>query len=189
MPVHEHDALILVDAQNDFLPVGALAVVDGDKVIPVLNRYLPHFDDFGLTVVASRDWHPVDHCSFIAQGGQWPPHCLQDSAGAAFPAALKLPADTVLISKGRNPKYDAYSAFEGTDLARQLHARDIKRLFVGGLATDYCVVETVCDGLKAGFDVVLLQDAIRSVEIYAGDGARAIERMRDHGADTYMLDQ
>lgn len=176
------DALILVDVQNDFLPGGALAVPDGDQVVSVLNRYIDRFRQEQLPVFASRDWHPPDHCSFQAQGGPWPPHCVQHSRGAALAADLSLTDGDAVISKGTRAAHDAYSAFAGTDLEERLRNRAVRRLLVGGLATDYCVLNTVLDGLKAGFEVLVLTDGIRPVDVTPGDGERALGRMRKAGA-------
>lgn len=182
-----HDALVLVDVQQDFLPGGNLAVPAGDEVIPVLNRYIDIFMRHSLPVFATRDWHPVDHCSFKAHGGIWPPHCVAGTEGAAFAAGLNLPAAAVIVSKATTPAKDAYSGFEGTNLASQLHARGTERLFIGGLATDYCVLTTVKDALSAGFQVVLLLDAIRAVDIQPSDGKAAIQEMIRSGAKTATL--
>jgi len=181
------DALIVVDVQNDFLPGGALAVPAGDEVVPVLNRYLQRFQARGLPVYATRDWHPPDHCSFRDQGGPWPPHCVAGSPGAEFAADLALPEDAVVISKATAPDREAYSGFQDTDLAGRLRAQGVRRLFVGGLATDYCVLNTVRDALAAGFEVVLLEDAVRAVDLHPGDGERALEEMRDQGARVIRL--
>ncbi len=183
------DALIVVDVQVDFLPGGSLAVPQGDAVIPVLDRYLAAFIRRGLPIFATRDWHPPNHCSFQPYGGPWPPHCVAGSAGAAFAPALELPVSTVLITlKGTQPDKDAYSAFDGTDLDARLRAQGVGRLFVGGLATDYCVLCTVEDGLKAGYAVVLLQDAIRAVNVRPGDGERAEAEMIRLGAVPIRLE-
>ena len=176
------DALIVVDAQNDFLPGGSLAVPAGDEVVPVLNRYLGAFHAKGLPIFATRDWHPVNHCSFKAQGGPLPPHCVADTAGAAFAPGLKLPPETTTISKATPPDKDAYSGFEGTDLEARLRAQGVRRLFIGGLATDYCVLNTVRDALKLGYEVFLLADAIRAVDVQPGDGQRAEQEMLSLGA-------
>lgn len=176
------DALVVVDVQNDFLPGGSLAVPRGDEVVPPLNRCLALFSKQSLPVYASRDWHPPDHCSFRAQGGPWPPHCMADTYGAEFASNLDLPADAVIISKADTPEKDAYSAFEGTDLGLCLKAVDVRRLFVGGLATDYCVLNTVKDALALGYGVVLLADAVRAVEVTPGDGEKAMMEMRTLGA-------
>ncbi len=176
------DALIAVDVQNDFLPGGSLAVPDGDAVIPALNRYLAALAARALPVFATRDWHPPNHCSFKAQGGIWPPHCVAATRGAEFAPGLALPQTAVIISKAATPETDAYSGFGGTDLAARLHAAGATRLLIGGLATDYCVLNTVRDALAAGFDVLLLEDAIRAVDVKAGDGERAFAEMRRLGA-------
>jgi nicotinamidase/pyrazinamidase len=178
------DALIIVDMQQDFLPGGALAVPHGDAVIPVINRYAAEFSRRGLPVFATRDWHPPDHCSFQEQGGPWPPHCVAETPGAQFPPALKLPKDTIIIHKATSPAPDAYSGFQGTDLEALLRERGCRRVFVCGLATDYCVRATVLDALKADFDAVLLEDAVRPVDVKPGDGERAIQEMKAAGART-----
>ena len=182
-----NDALLIVDVQRDFLPGGNLAVPDGDAVIPVLNGYIERARQAGLPVYASRDWHPANHCSFKARGGLWSPHCVRDTAGAAFAPELALPADAIIVSKATREDADAYSAFGGTALAAQLRERGVKRLLVGGLATDYCVLNTVRDALKEGFEVILLADAIRAVDVNAGDGERAERAMREAGATPAQL--
>ncbi len=187
MRLRKGDALIAVDVQRDFLPDGSLAVPDGHEVVPVLNDYISLFRQEGLPVVATRDWHPRDHCSFDAQGGTWPPHCVQDSDGAAFADDLELPEDVIVISKGTSKDSDAYSGFDGTDLEAYLRQRGVERLFIGGLATDYCVLATVTDGLGAGFDVVLLRDAVRAVGVQSTDEAEALAAMRDAGAQSIEL--
>jgi nicotinamidase/pyrazinamidase len=176
------DALIVVDVQNDFLPGGSLAVPNGDAVVPVLNRYLAEFSARELPVYATRDWHPANHCSFKAQGGPWPPHCVAESPGAQFAALLRFPSGTLVISKATRPDKDAYSGFEGTDLGARLRAQKIKRLFVGGLATDYCVLNTVRDALSLGHKVYLLTDAIRAVNVKPDDGRKAEAEMQHLGA-------
>jgi nicotinamidase/pyrazinamidase len=180
------DALLVVDVQNDFLPGGSLAVQQGDEVVPVLNRCLALFSKKELPIYASRDWHPVNHCSFHAQGGPWPPHCIADTHGAEFATDLDLPADAVIISKADTPEKDAYSAFGDTDLGLCLKAVDVRRLFVGGLATDYCVLNTVKDALALGYGVVLLADAVRAVEAKPGDGEKAMMEMRALGAQVAL---
>ena len=176
------DALLVVDVQKDFLAGGALAVPEGDAVIPLLNEAIRAFSGAGLPIFATRDWHPPDHCSFVQQGGLWPLHCVAGTSGAAFPKSLRLPASAVVISKADDPAADAYSAFSGTDLADRLSDRGVKRVFAGGLATDYCVLRTVLDARAAGLDAVVLDDAVRAVNVESGDGARAIDRMRAAGA-------
>lgn len=187
LPLETRDALVIVDVQNDFLPGGALAVPDGDAVLPVLNGYIALFESRGLAIFATRDWHPRDHCSFRAQGGPWPPHCVAFSRGAAFATDLQLPCSAVIVSKAQAPDRDAYSGFEGTELETLLRARGASRLLVGGLATDYCVLNTVRDGLARGFQVRLLTDAIRAVNVNPGDGDRALAEMSGLGAQPLTL--
>ena len=180
--IRRDDALIIVDVQNDFLPGGALAVNDGDAVIPAINKYLRVFTTNELPIFATRDWHPAGHCSFVDNGGPWLQPCVANSLGAQFAEELALPDDVTIVHKGTDVDKDAYSGFQDTDLADQLHAHGVKRVFVGGLATDYCVLSTVSDALAEGFDVVLLMCAIRAVNVNPGDGDRAIESMLGQGA-------
>jgi nicotinamidase/pyrazinamidase len=177
------DALLITDIQKDFLPGGALPVEGGDEIIPVLNGYSRRFEDAKAHVFASRDWHPPNHISFKAQGGPWPPHCVQNTAGAKFSPDLKLPAGVVVISKATNPEHESYSAFDGTSFAHELRMCDVKRLFVGGLATDYCVVNTVHDARKLGYETVVLMDATLGINVEPGDVDRAIEAMLKAGAE------
>jgi nicotinamidase/pyrazinamidase len=182
------DALILVDIQNDFCPGGALAVKDGDQVVPVLNRCIDQFRKAGLPIFATRDWHPEKTTHFKSGGGPWPPHCIQGSKGAQFHPDLKLPADALIVSAGMGADEDGYSGFLGIDdrgvkLVNLLRQRGIERIFVGGLATDYCVKHTVLDGLKEGFKVVLLTDSTRGVNLKPGDSERAIAEMLQAGAE------
>lgn len=176
------DALLIVDLQNDFLPGGALAVPRGDLVIAPINALIDLYHGRGLPIYASRDWHPEDHCSFTAQGGPWPPHCVAATEGALFSEALQLPEEAIVISKALTAAEDAYSAFNGTGLARSMLADGITRLAVCGLATDYCVLNTVLDGIEAGFEVLVVLEATRAVEVKPGDGDRAIARMLAKGA-------
>ncbi|WP_448584436.1 nicotinamidase [Thermocrinis sp.] len=177
------DALIVVDVQRDFMPGGALPVPDGDKVVKPLNAYIQLFSERGLPIFFTRDWHPKDHISFKDHGGIWPPHCVQDTEGAQFHPDLIIPSDNkFIISKGTSRDFDAYSGFQGTVLDSLLKERGIKRIFVGGVATDYCVKNTVIGGLNLGYFVFLLVDAIRGVDVNPGDSERAIEEMLDAGA-------
>jgi nicotinamidase/pyrazinamidase len=176
------DALVIVDVQTDFCPGGALAVPEGDLVVPVLNRWIDQARRAGALIVATRDWHPPDHGSFAAQGGPWPVHCVQETPGAAFHPNLALPDDAVIISTGIAPEDEGYSGFQGTDLAQRLKTAGVRRLWVGGLALDYCVRATVLDGLEARFDVHLIGDALRAVNIDPQDGQRALKRMKSAGA-------
>ncbi len=182
LAIGKHDALIVVDVQNDFLPGGALAVNEGDAVVPIINECIQHFTAKELPIFATGDWHPADHCSFVENGGQWPKHCVADSPGAQIAENLELPDDVSIVHKGTDSDKEAYSGFQGTDLAKQLRAHGVRRVFVGGLATDYCVLNTVIDALAKGFNVVLLTHAIRAVDLDPGDGNRAILSMREQGA-------
>ena len=182
------DALILVDVQNDFLPGGSLAVPDGDQVVPALNCYIKVFQQRQLPVFATRDWHPLNHCSFKNYGGIWPTHCVQHSHGAEFAGELRLPKDAEIISKDDTPTLNSYSGFTCTNLSAQLRTKGCERLFIGGLATDYCVLNTVLDGIREGFDVVLLEDAIRGVNLNPGDDDNAIAKMKKAGATGMRLE-
>lgn len=176
------DALIVVDMQNDFLPGGSLAVAGGNEIIPQLNRYLAHFAAHQLPIFATRDWHPLSHCSFQSQGGPWPPHCIADSDGAAIHPGLKLPANVHLISKATSPETDAYSGFTGTQLNDLLQSLHIQRVFVGGIATEYCVLNTVKDALRLQYITFVLDDAVCAINQQPGDGQNALEAMIRLGA-------
>lgn len=182
MKIANGDALIIVDIQNDFLPGGALGIRNGDEVIPVINAYLRLFSRRGLPIYFTRDWHPPDHCSFPEQGGPWPVHCVAGTHGAAFADSLQMPPDATIVSKATSPGKEAYSTFEGTDLGEQLRQRSVRRVFIGGLATDYCVVNSVRDAHRLGLTIFVLEDAIRAVDVHPGDGEAACETMRQHGA-------
>jgi len=186
--LHPGDALLLVHVQNDFLPGGSLAVPDGDQVIAVLNDCIGMFVRDGYPVFATRDWHPVNHCSFRHRGGPWPVHCVADTPGAAFAADLNLPATARVISQATDPAREAYSGFDGTDLDAALRLRHVRRLIVGGLATDYCVLHTVRDALRLGYAVVVLADAVRAVDARPSDGARALDEMKRLGAQVAGLE-
>jgi nicotinamidase/pyrazinamidase len=183
------DALVVADVQNDFLPGGALAVPAGDEVVPVLNRYLGEFERRGLPVFATRDWHPPGHCSFSEQGGPWPPHCIAGTRGAEFARELALPATARLVSKATRAEAEAYSAFEGTDLASQMQQLRCSRVFIGGLTTDYCVRATALDALALGLEVVVLEDAIRAVDVHPGDGQLALQELAMHGVRLARVEQ
>jgi nicotinamidase/pyrazinamidase len=172
----DSDALLIVDVQRDFLPGGALAVPNGDEVVPVLAEASKFFATSGRPVIASRDWHPTDHCSFGANGGPWPPHCIAGTAGAELDPDLQLPPGTKIVDKATTADKDAYSAFEGTDLDAWLKQQGVRRLYIGGLATEYCVLNTAADAIKYGYDVVLLEDAIRPIDRLAGE--RAVESLQ-----------
>jgi nicotinamidase/pyrazinamidase len=180
-------ALIIVDVQNDFCPNGSLAVPHGDQVVPPLNRAMALFSAARLPVFASRDWHPKETSHFRAFGGIWPQHCVQETLGAAFHSDLQLPPETIIVSKGMDPSRDDYSALHGvtdsgTPLPEALKGRGVESLYVGGLATDYCVKATVLEGIKQGFRVVLLTDASKGVDLQPGDSKRAEAEMLAAGA-------
>jgi nicotinamidase/pyrazinamidase len=185
--VDEQSALLLVDVQNDFCPGGALAVADGDAVVPVLNEWIHAFRAAGRPIFASRDWHPRDSAHFTAGGGPWPPHCVQETEGAAFHADLDVDG-AVVVSKGMDPaESGGYSAFEAVDaagrsLADRLKGAGVSHLYVGGLATDYCVRASVLDAAKEGLRVTVIGDGVRGVEVEPGDSARALDEMRAAGA-------
>lgn len=175
-------ALIVVDVQNDFCPGGTLAVPHGDEVVAPLNRAIDEFLARGEPVYKSRDWHPPTTKHFADYGGVWPVHCVQNTKGAEFHPALRDDPRITVISKGLGDT-DCYSAFDETDLLDQLRRENVEEVVVGGLATDYCVKSTVLDALKSGFKVKALRSAIRAVDVQQGDGERAIEEMRNAGAE------
>ncbi len=181
-------ALLIIDVQNDFCPGGTLPVPEGDRVVPILNRYITLFSERKLPVIASRDWHPAITSHFRDYGGIWPAHCVQGSEGARFHRDLALPDDAIVISKGQDPSQDSYSAFQGTTengvlLPQLLTEQGITKLYVGGLATDYCVKESVLHGLRRSLAVTLLEDAVRGVDLTPGDSAKAIDEMTTAGAE------
>lgn len=184
----EKSALIIVDVQNDFLPGGALPVPNGNLVIEPLNRYIELFNKKGLPVFATRDWHPKDHISFKDRGGPWPPHCIQNTRGAEISEKLKLPFNVRIIDKAFSPDRDSYSGFQETVLDLELRRLSVKRLFIGGLATDYCVKATVLDSIELGFETVLLLDAIKGVDVNPGDSENAIQTMILKGAIAITLE-
>jgi len=180
-------ALLMVDVQNDFCPGGALAVPEGDHVVPPLNRAAARFSAVGLPVYASRDWHPLDSMHFEQNGGTWPEHCVQGTPGARLHPDLQLPPNTMIVTKGTDRTDDGYSAMEGRVAGREtlledLAARGVTHLYVGGLATDYCVKRSVLDALAQGIRVTVLDDAIRAVNLNPEDGQQAIAQMKAAGA-------
>ena len=188
------DALIIVDVQYDFLPGGNLPVPLGEEVIPVLNQYLQVAGAAKIPIFASRDWHPPHTVHFGVDGGTWPVHCVQGSNGANFHKDLQLPSSTHVVTKGDNHDDDGYSAFQGwlangQPLIDVLHDFHVGRVFVGGLATDYCVQRTVLDACNAGLEAVYLRDACRAVEVERGDGVRAEEHMLSAGARACTFEQ
>lgn len=189
MPSHRNlqypqtgDALLIIDLQNDFLPGGALAVSEGDAVIAPLQAWINRFVHERLPILATRDCHPADHCSFHEQGGPWPSHCVAGSWGAAITPALKLPSTALIIDKPCRADIETYDGFSGTSLDATLRQHDIRRLWVGGLATDYCVLNTVLEGLQRGYEVIVLTQAVRAVDAQPSDGQRALATMTARGA-------
>jgi nicotinamidase/pyrazinamidase len=175
------DALLVVDVQNDFCPGGALAVSKGDEIVPILNRWMADASAAGVPVFASRDWHPANHISFKARGGPWPPHCVQNTRGAQFHPDLKFPPDVRIISKADTVDVDSYSAFGGTDLAERLRQERVHRVWIGGLTQDYCVRTTALDAIREGFEVHVIVNATRAVNVNPDDGKQAIEDIRRAG--------
>ena len=201
------DILLLVDLQNDFLPGGTLSVIHGDQVIGVANQLQQHFD----TTLATQDWHPPHHTSFAAnhpghQAGEvlelhgiaqilWPVHCVQETPGAEFAPQLNTSPIQHVFAKGTDPHIDSYSGFfdnggqRSTGLEEHLRQYTAIRLFVMGLATDYCVQFTVLDALRLGFETVLVTDGCRGVDQSAGDSAAAVTRMNSEGARLMTSDR
>jgi nicotinamidase/pyrazinamidase len=184
-------ALLLVDVQTDFCPGGTLPVPGGDRVIPVLNRAIERFTARGRPVYASRDWHPPDTRHFLAFGGPWPSHCVAESIGAQFHPGLRLPEGATIVTKGQDRTDDGYSAFEGVTgsgrtLAEELRLQGISSLYVGGLATDYCVRASVLDARRAGLNVTVLTDGVAGIG--EDDTERALDEMRAAGASLVSTD-
>jgi nicotinamidase/pyrazinamidase len=182
VPLQPHDALLIADIQNDFLPGGALGVKGGDIIVPILLGYIRMFQSKELPIYLSRDWHPPNHCSFKSQGGIWPVHCVAGSFGSLPPLEFKAPLSAVIIYKAIDPQEEAYSAFQNTPLHGHLKALAVRRLFIGGLATDYCVLNTVKDARMLGYDVCLLSDGIKAVNLNPNDGCEAEQDMIRLGA-------
>lgn len=180
-------ALLIVDVQNDFCPGGALGVPGGDKIVPVINKYIKVFVKKGFFIFATRDWHPIRTKHFKDFGGIWPAHCIQNSQGAAFHSKLRLPKGTIFLHKGMDPGKDSYSAFHAEDdrgmgFFKLLNILGVQEIFIAGLATDYCVKFSTRDAVKRGFKVRILTDAIKGVDLKPGDSERAIQDMLKHGA-------
>ncbi len=175
------DALIVVDLQKDFCPGGALAVPEGDQVVGVMNRWIRAAERVGAVIVISRDWHPPNHCSFETEGGPWPVHCVQNTPGAEYHADLYFPLCAFYVDKARDPDRESYSDFAGTGLSQSLRRSEVQRIFIGGLALDYCVKATALDGLAEGFEVHLILPATRAVNVNPGDGTKALNEMRSAG--------
>jgi nicotinamidase/pyrazinamidase len=178
-------ALVIVDYQNDFCPGGALGVEGGHEIAAPINELARSFD----TVVATRDWHPPDHASFESEGGPWPVHCVQGTEGAELHPELDRERIDHIVEVGATREDEGYSGFEGSDLEDFLREHGVERLVVTGIATDYCVRATTLDGRKLGFDVTVVEDAIRAVDVEPGDGERALEEMREAGAGVATSDE
>lgn len=178
MGIKPSDALIIGDIQNDFCPGGTLAVPQGDEIVKPINAIMPLFS----FIVAVQDWHPKDHCSFKSQGGLWPPHCVQNTWGAELHPLLSKEKINLYIHKGQYQDRDAYSAFQETHLKEELKKRKIKRVFVTGLATDYCVRQTALDAILNGFETVVLVDLIHAINARPDDGRKALEEVEKAGA-------
>jgi nicotinamidase/pyrazinamidase len=180
------DALLLVDPQNDFCPGGSLGVAEGDQVMPVLSSWAAEAEQAGVPIFVSRDWHPERTTHFKEYGGVWPPHCVQGTFGAEFHPALRLPSSVVVVSKGMGESEDAYSAFQARDadgvmLADLLRARGVQRVYVMGLATDYCVRATALGGLEHGLQVNVVRSGCRAVDLQPGDGHAALAAIQTAG--------
>lgn len=182
------DALLIADVQNDFLPGGALGIADSGEIVPILRMYINRFQARCLPIFLTRDWHPANHCSFKKQGGPWPVHCVAGSQGSLPPRDFETPLSAVIIYKAIDADQEAYSAFQNTPLQRHLRALGTRRLFVGGLATDYCVLNTVKDARALGYDVFLLMDGIKAVNVHPDDGQKAEEEMIRLGAVPVRLE-
>ncbi|HMG74572.1 MAG TPA: nicotinamidase [Pyrinomonadaceae bacterium] len=186
MTTDKKKALIVVDVQNDFCPGGSLAVANGDEVVVPLNELMKEFLDRGEPVFKTRDWHPPTAKHFAAYGGIWPVHCVRNTPGAEFHPGLFDDPRITIISKGIDESADGYSGFDGTNLAQILRDQGVNEVWVGGLATDYCVKHTVLDAVQQGFEVKALADAMRAVNVNPTDGEKAIEEMRNAGAEIVL---
>jgi nicotinamidase/pyrazinamidase len=184
-PIGPHDALIVVDVQNDFCSGGALAVPGAEAIFENVSRLLPRFRH----VLATKDWHPSNHSSFQAQGGPWPPHCVQGTPGAAFNPAIDASRVQAVILKGEAVDSPGYSGFESTNLAEELRNRAVERVFTCGLATDYCVRATTLAARDAGFEAVAIIDAMAAVNVQPNDGQKALDEMRSAGAALATTDE
>lgn len=181
MKIETTDALIVTDVQNDFCPGGALPIEEGHRIVPIINQLQPLFEH----IVFTRDWHPEDHCSFDDEpefvDGSWPVHCVADTPGAEFHGDLHVPADAFIVSKATEPEREAYSSFQDTGLADKLREWGVTRVFLTGLATDFCVKFSALDAIEAGFEVCVVENACRGVNHPPGSVARAVDEMRAKG--------
>lgn len=187
-------ALLIVDVQKDFCPGGSLAVPDGDQIIPFLNSYIRLFRKYALPIFATRDWHPPRTSHFREFGGLWPSHCVQGTEGARFHPAMELPPDATILTKGEDPDKDEYSGFgavdqRGVPFHKIVRHMEIHKIYVGGLATDYCVKDTSLDALRSGHAVIILEDAVRGVDLRPGDSRRAMAELLAAGAETTTIEK
>ncbi len=187
--IGSNDALIVVDVQNDFCPGGTAAVEDGDAVARKMSDVALNFRSRDGRVFATQDWHPTNHKSFAENGGIWPAHCVRGSQGADFHKDLKLPIGSSIIRKGEEVETDAYSGFEGTSLGSHLDRLGVKRVFVGGLSTEYAVQHTVYDALQKGYNAFVITDAVSAVNANPDDDQRALDSMLASGAKPVTTDE
>ncbi len=181
-------ALLIVDVQRDFCRGGALPAAGCDRILPVINACLAEARELAMVIYASRDWHPAVTTHFRQYGGEWPPHCVQHSRGAAFHPRLHLPASAIIITKGDAPDRPGYSAFDGHTPDDQtflvdLRRRQIDALYIAGLTTEYCVRQTTLDARREGLHTIVLTDAIASIDAHPGDADRALSEMTQAGAE------
>ncbi len=189
----EHDVLLCVDVQNCFLPGGTLGIAKADRIIDPINKVIRIFRRRPHPVFFTRDWHPWDHCSFRDQGGPWPPHGIQETEDAAFSARLDIPDNAAILSKGTHRKIEQYSTMHahkegGRTLTEILREAKIRRIFFCGLATDYCVINSVRDACKEGFEVFVMTDTVCAVDVTPGDGCKALAEMEALGAHLIASD-
>ncbi len=185
--ITRNPALIVVDVQRDFMPGGTLPVPNGDAVVDPLNTLISYFEIKGLPVIFTRDWHPPDHMSFKEMGGPWPRHCVQGTKGAEFHPNLRVPEVPIIISKATDRDKEAYSGFEGTELEKILREKSVRRLFIGGVATEYCVKATVLDAIRLGYEVVVVEEAVKGIK--KENEIRAKEEIVREGAILVRIDE
>ena len=187
-------ALLVVDVQNDFCPGGALGIHGGHKIIPILNKCIKFFEKENSPIIVTRDWHPKVTKHFEQFGGVWPEHCVEGSLGAMFHPDLEFPKDALVMSKGMDPEKDSYSAFHaidssGTALTNLLKLFGVTEIYIGGLATDYCVKYSALDALKAGLEVFILTDAVAGVNLLPEDSRLALQEMVSRGAKKTIFEE
>lgn len=186
LPIQPTDALIVVDMQYDFLPGGALAIANADRLVPIINQCVIKFDHVAFT----RDWHPANHNSFSANpamvDGSWPPHCVQGTPRAAFHEDLTIPSTALIVSKADRPDLEAYSGFQHTNLNPWLQARQVNRVFIAGVATDYCVKHTALDSAQLGLTTWVIKDAVKGVH---ESSDQALMEMQQQGVNFIISEQ